>query len=121
MPWALGVRNRFPDSPAIYRKAAEANNAEGLYLYALTLQRGLGVSANTVSANSCLRAAAALKHPQALNNLCKRYATDTAHAKKFHEWALTAARIGNGVGANVAVAYLRGWGLAQTQYRAWRG
>lgn len=107
-----------------FRRAANMDDANGLFNLGTCYKRGLGCEKDEVKAFACFKRAANMGHPEALNNLAGCYrdgvsvAVDLGAATRYFA---KSAELGNPFGElNYALALSRGEGIEKDEKLAFR-
>lgn len=101
-----GVKQDYAKAAALYRRAAEAGDAEGQNGIAVCLLHGFGVKKDQRAGVRFLRLAAAQKNPKACLNLAECFEDGDGVAQDLEE-ALKWAKAGKAAGAGDADAVIR--------------
>lgn len=102
-----------------FKRAADQNDANGLYNLGMCYQNGYGTEKNENLAYDCFLSAAQMDHPEAINNLGGYYRTGTVVTRNLEtaaEWFKKSADLGNSYGQlNYALALQRGEGVMKDE------
>lgn len=105
-----------------FSRAADKNDANGLYNLGMCYMRGYSVVPDPERARECFFLAAKRDHPEAINNIGGFYRdgiTLPPDPVKAARWFAKSADLGNSYGElNYALALLRGEGVVQDEERA---
>ncbi|MGN0854347.1 MAG: tetratricopeptide repeat protein [Kiritimatiellia bacterium] len=107
-----------------FRRAAEQNDANGLYNLGMCYLHAYGVARDREQAFACFRKAAEVNHPEAINNIGGFYRDGIVVAKDpalATRWFRRSAELGNVYGQlNYALALQRGEGVERDAVQAVR-
>ncbi len=105
-----------------FKKAADKNDANGLYNLGMCYMQGLGVSQEDQKAFSYFRSAAEKDHPEAINNIGLFFREGRVEEKNLEQsakWFEKSAEFDNPYGQyNFALALQNGEGVAKDETRA---
>ncbi len=110
------------DAHSYFKKAADQNDANGLYNLGMCHLRGLGTPHDDQSAFNCFRSAAEKGHPEAINNIGLFFREGRVVQQDYEmstKWFEKSASYDNPFGQfNFALALQRGEGIKQDEKRA---
>ena len=118
-----GIDKVIERSFACFQKAADKEDANGLYNLGMCYQNGYGCAADSAKALECFQSAAAKGHPEAINNLGGYYRDGVVVMKDLvaaTKWFAKSAEMGNAYGElNYGLALQRGEGCEKDEKKAY--